>query len=289
MRFTVNSGKRNRGWQSSTGQEECQGDPGRGPPRRLAAAARPVRERFRHTASVLRTAARATFAALLISLVGCAPYVSTYRAPLDGRARVVWDADGELVVDPAGLVLTRECAGAIRALTGRDTMPLRGGAIDLPLEPAPIVVVGTAAGTWQPVYYGDPITVGATGVVSGGVTPVYFWLPGVFWDDYAGLRAGAQLSWYRGDVSLGNGGDGGEDVSDVDEAAVVMAVIAAVSLPIVDLFLATASPISRTQAASATDAVAAWNDLARTPGSPCAMPGGAAPLSPAEFARPGSP
>ena len=60
----------------------------------------------------------------------------------------------------------------------------------------------------------------------------------------------------------------------------IAAVIAAVALPLVDVSVAAATPISQSRAAAVTDFVAAWNDLARTPQSPCAMPGGAVPLPP---------
>lgn len=225
----------------------------------------------------------------MLAIAGCAPYVSNYRPPLDGRARAVWDTNGEMVVEPSGLVLTAECGAAIRALTGRERMPVAGGSIELPGEsvatPAPV------AGTWQPIYYGDPIAVsyGSPVLVQ---RPVFFWIPGLYWHDsvhsgrYGAVSGGsigralANASGGRG--GGGRGGSGGGGGGGGDEGAVIVAVLAAITLPIVDLAVASASPISQRQASATTDLVAAWNDLARTPGSPCSMPGGATPM-PAEL------
>lgn len=51
----------------------------------------------------------------------------------------------------------------------------------------------------------------------------------------------------------------------------IAAVVVAVTLPFIDMGIAMAQPGSDTQAAAAHDIVNAWNDLVRTPGSPCAV------------------
>lgn len=241
---------------------------------------------------------RPTAALALIALAACTPYASGYRPPLDGRARVVW-SEGEMVVEPSGLFLTAECGAAIRALTGRASVPMRGGTVDLPMPTDPNLAL--AAAVWQPIYYGDPIVAqpgyGAPVFVN---QPLYFWVPGLYWNDpiYArqyggGIRSGLGLpisgggsGGGRGGGGHGHGGGGGGGGGGGDEAAVLAAVLVAATLPIVDVAVAASSPISQSQAARATDIAAAWNDLARTPGSPCAMPGGAQPLPPETLAVP---
>lgn len=240
--------------------------------------------------------ARAPFVGLAMFVAtGCATYTSTYRAPVDGRARVVWDDHGELVVDAGGLVLTPECGAAIRALTTRDSMPTLAGSIDLPAyaNPAPMPV----GGEWQPVYYGEPA--GSSFSSGGGARPVYFWIPGLSWsggsgaNGYGAIRiaslgrvlthAAGESGSASGSGSGGGGGGGGGD----GRGALIAAVLAAIALPIVDVAVAAAPPISHPRAARVTDIVAAWNDLARTPGSPCEMPGGATPI-PSTITAPGS-
>lgn len=222
-------------------------------------------------------------------LAGCAPYVSNYRPPKDGRARVVWDSSGEMVVDSAGLVLTPECGAAMRALTGHARMPVAGGTLDLPEMVLP--VANPQPGVWQPIYYGDPIapSVGSPIVVHH---PVFFWIPGLYWNEpvrggYYGSVGGGSIGRALGNIGGGSGGGGhggggGGGGHGSGEGLVIAAAVAAVTLPIIDVAVAASSPISEHQAAVASDLVAAWNDLARTPGSPCTMPGSAVPV-PAEL------
>jgi hypothetical protein len=53
------------------------------------------------------------------------------------------------------------------------------------------------------------------------------------------------------------------------KALVVLAVVALIVLPIVDVSLALANPESAKRSSQSIDQVNAWNDLARTPGTPC--------------------
>jgi len=214
-----------------------------------------------------------------VAFSGCASYASTYRPPLDGRARVVWDRGGSLVVEPAGLVLTPECAAAIRALY--ETMPIAGASIDLPAYPVASPMPVTQL--WTPVYYGSA-PAAATGV---SAVPTFFWVPGLHWNAavgagrYGAIRGGAlERALTRGVIRNDTGGGGGGRGGAGDKALAAAIAIAIFVLPIVDVSVAATPPIAQDRAAMVTDLVGAWNDLARTPGSPCSMPGGAEPLPP---------
>ena len=67
---------------------------------------------------------------------GCG-YQSSYVAPLDGRARVIWNSsDSEATVTLSGGGLSQACEVAIRQLTNQERMPLEGSFVHLPkLEP----------------------------------------------------------------------------------------------------------------------------------------------------------
>jgi hypothetical protein len=69
----------------------------------------------------------------------------------------------------------------------------------------------------------------------------------------------------------GRGTGGSSGSSGGGNGAVIAAVLIALTLPLLDVGIAASTPESGTRMSSAADVVNAWNDLARTPGSPCAL------------------
>lgn len=70
--------------------------------------------------------------------------------------------------------------------------------------------------------------------------------------------------------SSSGGGSGGGGDGDLGKAAVVLAVIALLALPAIAIGLSAGRTEDETDAALAIDRVNAYNDSARTPGTPCA-------------------
>jgi hypothetical protein len=194
--------------------------------------------------------------ALWMLLPACA-YESAYVAPVDGRARPVWKGS-DVVVDLAGAPVSDVCfeqlrawssSGRVRLITGdvkRDTPP------PARFTPSPVVLF------WVPVYYGPPIV--------PGVVPLL--RPPVLFSPSLALASAA----FKPTGSSGSIGGGGGGSSDFGKALVILAVIALVVLPIVDLAVAVTPPESE-RSSDAIDQVNVFNDLARWPGSPCAYGG----------------
>jgi hypothetical protein len=197
-------------------------------------------------------------ALLLVSALalGCA-YTSHYTAPLDGRARAVWTGSG-VAVELAGAPLLDVCAqqlgalaneGRIHLLTGElKPAPLDGGR---PFVVAPLV--------WVPIYYGPPL------VAVGGLPPPIL-RPPLF---SPALAVGSAL------VSASNARSPGAPANsnDLAKLGAIVAVIAILVMPVIDLTIAVVPAENTTRSAEAIDQVNLYNDLARSPGSPCAYYG----------------
>ncbi len=186
-------------------------------------------------------------------LSGCGSYTSDYVAPKDGRARAVWDDDKVVASMPSGDG-GRGCSEAIRGLQANPSeyTTYYGGSSRgviyyrpwIVVRPAPLVIVGSGR-------------VGSTG---GTVSRVP-----------ASASVGSSKGGSSGGSSLGSGGSsgGGGGGGDMGKAALVLVVVALLTLPIITLGLGFSRPEPEGQVATAIDEVNAYNDLARLPESPC--------------------
>ncbi|XYH95885.1 hypothetical protein ACMHYB_50185 [Sorangium sp. So ce1128] len=218
---------------------------------------------------VPRTPRAALGALALAALSGCGSYVSDYVPPPDGRARPVY-RDGAVVMQVGGS--TPDCLSGEHG-SGGALPPYLARASGGPAQAAPVRFSG---GFWVPIYFGPRIVVEHRGVAP---PPPHHHRPG------PGV-ARSPASPSRG-VKAGpggsapSGGSGGR--SDGAEAATVLlatfAVVALIALPPVAVGLSVGRPEREKDTALALDHVNAYNDLARTPGSPCAVeaPGAQAP------------
>lgn len=193
-------------------------------------------------------------AACLALFAACCGYTSEYVAPADGRPRAVWH-DNKVVVERAGAPASSQCASDISQITDTTTLRERRPQVRRP-----------EGGYWVPSYYGPPIV-----VVSRGMAPILPHPP-VFLPSLLGVRPGVALVGPLpvpvlrvGGISAGSRSGSG----DLGKAAVVLAVVALVVLPAVDLGLAIAPAESAGPSAQAIDQVNAWNDLLRSPGTSC--------------------
>lgn len=198
-------------------------------------------------------------ACLVMGLHSACSYQSEYVAPQDGRARAVWGSNDELTAELAGVQLSPDCQQAI-GQTVSAQMPL--GVAEARMAPT----------YWRPRYYGSPVILIHPGFAPSLPHPPLFlphsllspirppFSPGSF--SAVGARIG-------GGGSGGRGGGGGRGL---ESAAVALLLIAVLTLPAVDLGLALAHPGSSKNSAGVLDLVNAYNDLARSPGSPCAYP-----------------
>jgi hypothetical protein len=190
-------------------------------------------------------------------LAGCGgSYTSDYVPPQDGRARVVWEGNRAVAVLPDQRQ-DRSCSEAVRGLQtnpGEYTTYYGGprGVVYyrpwIVVRPAPIVFVGSGrvgAGSVRSV----PRT-GASPSVSGSVKS-------------GGSGGGV------GSTGSGGGGGGGGGGGDMGKAAIVLAVVALLTLPIITLGVGLSRPEPEAAVAEAIDEVNAYNDLARLPASPC--------------------
>ncbi len=214
-------------------------------------------------------------AALLTS--GCG-YQSSYVAPLDGRARVIWNSsDREATVTLAGGGLSQACEVAIRQLTTQERMPLEGSFVRLPeLEPTASVtyrVSSYGGGYWVPRYYGPDIIVVHPGIPPRLLRPPVF-VPSLVLTGLPVYRVGAPVGGGigKGGLRMGRGG-GGSGMSggggDAGKGLAILAVIAIVVMPVISISLATVRPESERQASEAIDAANAYNDVLRSGNSPC--------------------
>jgi len=191
-------------------------------------------------------------------LAGCGSYTSSYVAPNDGRARVLWDEDRAVASLPSESSHP-DCSEAVRNLPAEpeqySTYYGGGGGVRvyyrpwIIVRPAPVVIVGSGRVGSTP---GTVSRAPATPTVSGS------------------KGGGSSGGGSTGGSSGGGGGGGGN--GDLGKAAIVIAVVALVVLPIITLSLGLTRPEPEGAVASAIDEVNAYNDLARLPGSPCAAP-----------------
>lgn len=200
----------------------------------------------------------ATLAALaaLPAITGCRGYTSSYTPLVDGRARPVY-RDDKLVME-----------------IGNSISPACEDAIAEPRSAASstYVAANTRVGLWVPVYFGPRIVVVRRGVAPAPRRPAY-----VGWRSASG-RSGASPSW-SGSGGGGGGSSGGGSGID-KEAAVILAVIAIVALPAITLGLALGRPEPEKEVADVLDRVNLYNDLVRSPESPCAVAAPGAPGAP---------
>ncbi|MDI3291101.1 hypothetical protein [Polyangium sp. 15x6] len=205
-------------------------------------------------------ASKAIFVAGSLGILsGCGSYTSDYVPPQDGRARVLWD-DDRVVASLPSEVSGPGCSEAIRNLPadpGQYSTYYGGSTGVVYYRPwiivrrAPVVIVGSGGGSsaTRTIHRtpAAPTVGGSSASISG---------PG-------GGKSGGGKS--------GGGGGGGGGGGDLGKAAVVLAVVALLTLPIITLSLGLTRPEPEGDVANAIDEVNAYNDLARLPGSPCAV------------------
>ncbi|KYF82003.1 hypothetical protein BE11_21195 [Sorangium cellulosum] len=211
--------------------------------------------------------ARAALGALaLAALAGCGSYVSEYVPPPDGRARPVY-RDGAVAMELGGAI--PEClSGEPGSGAALPPYPAR-----TPRDPAasPVRVTG---GFWVPIYFGPRIVVERHGVAP---PPPHLHRPGPeVVRTPASPSKGGKPGHSGSAASGGNGGNGGSGSNGGNAAASILlatvAVLALAALPPIAVGLSVGSPERDKDSALALDQVNAYNDLARTPGSPCALP-----------------
>lgn len=199
-------------------------------------------------------------------LGGCGEYNSDYVPIQDGRARAVFRNDN-LVMEVGGGI----APGCADAPNG----PLNLGSGSYGPSDSGVRV-------WVPVYYGPRIVVVNRGVAPPPHRPAY--RP----HSSSGLSGGGSGGSFNGITSGGGGstsggssGGGGGNL-DLKEGVVILAVIALIALPAISLGLALGHPENETEVATAIDRVNMYNDMARTPGSPCYAYAAPAPEGPAQ-------
>jgi hypothetical protein len=185
--------------------------------------------------------------------LGCA-YTSHYTAPLDGRARPVWTGSG-VAVELAGAPLTEACATqlGVYGTDGRIHL-LTGELKPAPLEPSARVTVAPIV--WVPIYFGAPL------VAVGGLPPPLPHPP-LFSPSLLGAGALVDAANARAPSSPAAG-------NDFARLGAIVAVIAIVVMPVIDVTVAVIPAENGDRAAESIDQANLYNDLARTPGSPCA-------------------
>jgi len=194
---------------------------------------------------------------------GACGYESSYVAPADGRPRVVWGAKNQPTVELSGVFPSADCAAELRRLTGQSELVTTTGPVDLPESSAPAASYVISGGFWTPRYYGPPIV-----IVTPGVVP-FFPRPPIFSPSL--LLASAIVSSRSHGKSFGGGSSfgGGGLGKDAGKGLLILAVLAVAVLPAIDIGLAAAHPESAGKSSAAIDLANAYNDLLRTPGSPC--------------------
>ena len=226
--------------------------------------------------------------ALALAAAGCS-YHSTYVAPTDGRARVVWGSDNNPAADLTGISLPSECTTELQNTLEPSRLQLRSH-----VEPHV-----HAVDFWVPRYYGPPILIVRPGFAPFLPRPPLF-VPTLIAPP---LHRPGSIASGLGSVSIGSGrisggsgirtgGGGSSNLGGGKEAGaivLILLVIAATTLPAVALGLAASTPESGRRTAKAIDLVNGYNDLARSQGSPCAAPPPEAlapPPPPYGFAKP---
>lgn len=183
-------------------------------------------------------------------LGGCAGYTSEYAPLDDGRARAVY-RDDQLVMEVGGAV-TPECANAVVDARSPET--------------AAYVASHAHRHTWVPVYYGPPILVLHGGLAPTPHRPRY---AGGSGPGFSGLTVPGRSGGGTGGPSSSGGGGGLGNAGK--EVVVIIAVIAIVAMPAIAIGLAVGRPEPEKEVAAVIDRVNLYNDMARTPGSPCAL------------------
>lgn len=242
-----------------------------------------------HHPTARKNAARTLPCALALGLLSACGYTSQYQAPADGRARVVWGADNDPVVELSGSLPDTTCAVTLQQVTGYHDMQTTQGSVDLPSAQAqggyPLAISGGygggyGGGYWVPRYYGPQII-----VLRPGFAPL-FPRPPLFSPSLAITEAilrsrgpsggigrfsspGISSGSRGGGGSGVRGGGGGSSGGRLDGAAAVLVALVVMVLPAIDIGLAAARPESSSKSARAIDLVNAYNDLSRSPGAPC--------------------
>ena len=204
------------------------------------------RERKLPATKLRETGARWLFA-VAIALAHACGYASQYQPPRDGRARAIWQ-ESDVVVELSGAPLSPACALELRSASATGKLRLAEGRVEtLPARNS----------YWGPLFFGPPIVVVDSAIAPPLLRPPLFlpFAPGALG------RVGAPVHGLARPVGGGLGDEGGK-------ALVLVAVVALVVLPIVDVWLALDAPESE-RSPQAIDQVNAFNDLARLPGSPC--------------------
>lgn len=209
--------------------------------------------------------------ALALAAAGCS-YQSTYVAPADGRARVVWGAGDVPVVDLSGAELSGECSAELRNVTEPGRPSRNHG--ELSAAPPTVIYVSGGSSYWRPRYYGPPIIVARPGAAPPFAhAPVFVPRPAFPASGHPiGIGSGRIAPTGGGAVRSGGGGGGGGGLGSGKDAGVILVILAVVAisaLPVVALGLAASMPESSSKSSSAIDMVNAYNDLSRRDGTPC--------------------
>lgn len=215
----------------------------------------------------------------LLGAAGACSYHSEYIAPQDGRPRVVFEGSNPHV-ELAGAALTEECGMAIKQLSGHNSFGTGQGLVEFPDREAPRYIGGgpliVTGGYWVPRYYGPSIYVGSPGLVPRFLRPPIFFSPSMMIARAAVPRISV---WRPGmPVRIGGGGGGGSigrsgggGSGDLGKGALLLAIVALTIIPAIDIGLAAGRPESASTSSTSTDVVNVYNDLMRSPGSPCSM------------------
>jgi hypothetical protein len=202
-------------------------------------------------------AVTALAAVSLAALSGCGSYISEYAPPADGRARAIW-LDGKVVVDVADPV-PAECAAEAGLYSNQPPSSYRSSSR---------TNVHVHGGFWVPVYFGPRIVVVRRGVAPAPHIHTVRRSPSSA--SIGGGGSGGSIRKVSGSGgSSSGGGGGGGDAGKV--LLVSLAVIALLALPAIAVGLSVGRTEPERETALAIDQVNAYNDLARTPGSPCAV------------------
>jgi hypothetical protein len=208
------------------------------------------------------------YVSLFAALYGCG-YTSSYVAPIDGRARVIWNSsDSEATVSLGGGSLGQACQSAIRQLTGHERMPLERSFVPLPSLPSATPYQVTSIGNeyYVPRYYGPDIIVVHPGVLPHLPHPPLF-VPRLVRPGFPVARLSSPVG---GGTRVGSiGGSSSGSSGDAGKGLAILAVVAIVVMPVISITLASVRPESERQASQAIDAVNAYNDMLRGGGSPC--------------------
>ncbi|WP_437321115.1 hypothetical protein [Sorangium sp. So ce385] len=210
----------------------------------------------------LSCAARAALGALaLAALPACGSYLPDYVPPPDGRARPVY-RDGAVAMEIGGPI--PECLSGEPGSVGAPP-PVRDSA-----QAPPVRVSGAF---WVPVYFGPPIVVERRGVAPPP-PHLHRAAPDVVRRAASLSKGGnAKPGGAASEGNAGSGGNGGRDAGSGAASALLaaFAVVALVALPPIAVGLSVGRPEREKDTALALDHVNAYNDSARTPGSPCAV------------------